>query len=139
MNLFDESPAPVVLGAEDREIGGGGGNRTRVREHSAFGSTCLATSFHLTESSPDGQGYETASPRDLTASSEAIEAASLCESTPGIRTHKHVTAEGWLLLRQPERSCRRWQLMRRSRIYEEAASSACTSGFITHVEAMSPP
>ena len=29
--------------------------------------------------------------------------------------------------------------MCRSRIYEEAASSACTSGFITHVEAMSPP
>ena len=24
-------------------------------------------------------------------------------------------------------------------IYEEVASSACTSGFITHVEAMSPP
>ena len=61
VNLSDESPTPVVLGAEDWEVGGGGGNRTRVREHSAFGSTCLATSFHLTESSPDGQGYETAS------------------------------------------------------------------------------
>ena len=42
-------------------IGGGGGNRTRVREHSAFGSTCLAASFCLTVSPPDGQGCETAS------------------------------------------------------------------------------
>ena len=119
--------------------GGGGGNRTRVRKRSTFGSTCLAASFHLTESPPDGQGCETASLRDLTASSEAIEAASLCESTSGIRTHRHVTVEGWLPLRRPGRSCRRWQLMCCSRIYEEAASSACTSGFITHVEAVSPP
>ena len=119
--------------------GGGGGNRTRVRKRSAFGSTCLAASFHLTVSPPDGQGCETTSLRDLTASSEAIEAASLCESTSGIRTHRHVTVEGWLPLRRPERSCRRWQLMCCSRIYEEAASSACTSGFITHVEAVSPP
>ena len=119
--------------------GGGGGNRTRVRKRSTFGSTCLAASFHLTASPPDGQGCETASLRDLTASSEAVEAASPCESTSGIRTHGHVTVEGWLPLRRPERSCRRWQLMCCSRIYEEAASSACTSGFITHVEAVSPP
>ena len=120
-------------------LGGGGGNRTRVRKRSAFGSTCLAASFHLTASRPDGQGCETASLGDLTASREAIEAASLCESTSGTRTHRHVTVEGWLPLRRPERSCRRWQLMCCSRIYEEAASSACTSGFITHVEAVSPP
>ena len=63
----------------------------------------------------------------------------MCGSTPGTRTHKHVAVRGWPLLKQPERSCRRWQLMFCSRIYEEAASSACTSGFVTHVESMSPP
>ena len=135
-------------------IGGGGGNRTRVRKRSAFGSTCLAASFDLTESPPDGQGCETASLQGFDgigcrsrrcasgarqSARRGVEAAILCESTPGIRTHKHMTVGGWLLLKQPERSCRRWQLMRCSRIYEEAASSACTSGFITHVEAMSPP
>ena len=41
--------------------GGGGGNRTRVRKRSALGSTCLAASFRLTGSPPDGQGCETAS------------------------------------------------------------------------------
>ena len=41
--------------------GGGGGNRTRVRKCSALGSTCLAASFRLTGSPPDGQGCETAS------------------------------------------------------------------------------
>ena len=70
---------------------------------------------------------------------EATGTASLCESTPGTRTHKHVAVRGWPLLKQPERSCRRWQLIFCSRIYEEAASSACISGFITHVETMSPP
>ena len=133
------APEPGDARAQAPGIGGGGGNRTRVREHSTFGSTCLAASFHLTGSPPDGQGCETASLQVLTVTIEAIETAVLCESTPEVRTHKHMTVRGWLLLKQPERSCRRWQLMRCSRIYEEAASSACTLGFITHVEAMSPP
>ena len=41
--------------------GGGGGNRTRVRKHSAVGSTCLADTLNLTASLPGRQGYETAS------------------------------------------------------------------------------
>ena len=35
--------------------GGGGGNRTRVRQFLLFGSTCLAPSF-VSRSTPDGQG-----------------------------------------------------------------------------------
>jgi len=36
-------------------IGGGGGDRTRVRKSSAFGSTCLSTSIHLTACYPTGR------------------------------------------------------------------------------------
>ena len=36
-------------------IGGGGGNRTRVRTFYAFGSTCLATSLDLTGRYPAGR------------------------------------------------------------------------------------
>jgi len=36
-------------------IGGGGGNRTRVRKSSAFSSTCVAVSFDLTVHSPTGR------------------------------------------------------------------------------------
>ncbi len=35
--------------------GGGGGNRTRVRKSSAFGSTCVAVSLHLTGCIPTGR------------------------------------------------------------------------------------
>ena len=33
-------------------IGGGGGNRTRVRKPSAFGTTCLVSSFDLASQPP---------------------------------------------------------------------------------------
>lgn len=36
-------------------IGGGGGNRTRVRKSSAFSSTCIALSFEFNCGSSDGQ------------------------------------------------------------------------------------
>ncbi len=36
-------------------FGGDGGNRTRVRKFSAFGSTCLADSFNLTACDPNGR------------------------------------------------------------------------------------
>ncbi len=41
-------------------IGGGGGNRTRVRKPSAVGSTCLVVSIVFNPFSPDRQGDETA-------------------------------------------------------------------------------
>ena len=39
MALLQPSLAAIAGYFED---GGGGGNRTRVRKHSAFGSTCLS-------------------------------------------------------------------------------------------------
>ena len=45
----------MLLDGKKRLIGGGGGNRTRVRKSSAFGSTCVALSFDLTVSSPTGK------------------------------------------------------------------------------------
>ena len=36
-------------------IGGGGGNRTRVRKSSAIGSTCLSRSISLTDHYPTGR------------------------------------------------------------------------------------
>ena len=36
-------------------IGGAGGNRTPVRQHFTFGSTCLAVSIELTISRPTGR------------------------------------------------------------------------------------
>jgi hypothetical protein len=36
-------------------FGGGGGNRTRVRKYSAFGSTCLADSISLINCYPTGR------------------------------------------------------------------------------------
>ena len=38
-------------------IGGGGGNRTRVRKHSAISSTCLARALYLTGCYPTGGEY----------------------------------------------------------------------------------
>ena len=37
------------------------------------------------------------------------------------------------------RSCRRWQLKVCSWIYEEYCTSACSDGFVIHVETRSPP
>ena len=37
------------------------------------------------------------------------------------------------------RSCRRWQLKVCSWIYEENCTSACSDGFVIHVETRSPP
>ncbi|CBJ13718.1 conserved protein of unknown function [Legionella longbeachae NSW150] len=39
----------------NQKVGGGGGNRTRVRKSSAFSSTCVALSFDLTVHSPTGR------------------------------------------------------------------------------------
>ena len=82
-----------LLNYKDKS-GGGGGNRTRVRKYSAFGSTCLALPFDLTATHPGGLGYEAASPDDLMTALGARAAAVLCEVTPGTRTHKHVPVGG---------------------------------------------
>lgn len=48
------------------EFGGGGGNRTRVRKHSALGSTCLVQSLGFNPFFSDEQENEQASSRCLT-------------------------------------------------------------------------
>jgi len=54
--------AAALEGTRYKNVGGGGGNRTRVHKHSAFGSTCLAASINLTPALPDGQDDARASP-----------------------------------------------------------------------------
>ena len=44
-----------LLGLPGRNVGGGGGNRTRVRKHSALGSTCLADLLFLAGHYPVGR------------------------------------------------------------------------------------
>ena len=55
---FSSAPRPNKKGppAGDPSLfGGGGGNRTRVREFSAIGSTCLSRSISLTACYPTGR------------------------------------------------------------------------------------
>ncbi len=93
-------------------FGGGGGNRTRVRKHSAFGSTCLSRSIYLIASYPTGR--EDAQRAWL----------SFNGSTPGALHRDPIwgdsrypvvwarsRAEGNLqVFKLRVRSCRRWQL-----------------------------
>ena len=51
-----------------KKTGGGGGNRTRVRESSALGSTCLARSIVFNLPMPDGQGNRSAIPLGFSGS-----------------------------------------------------------------------
>jgi hypothetical protein len=77
----------------------------------------------------------------LTIGTRAIPHASLCWMTPGSGPHKHGPGRKALRLvfKQRERSCRRWQLSVCRRFYEGVCTSACTTGFATHVETRSPP
>jgi len=45
----------MLLDSPGRQFGGGGRNRTAVREFSAFGSTCLSRSINLTDHYPTGR------------------------------------------------------------------------------------
>ncbi len=94
----------------DRRIGGGGGNRTRVRKHSAFGSTCLAASLLLAASPPDGQGSATASPLGFSEvlRDEGLHELVKCDPwSPSAQARPGQRLAG---IKQLERSCRRWQL-----------------------------
>ena len=48
----------VVLDPIGSRTGGDGGNRTRVRKHSALGSTCLVSPFNLIAQAPADQDFE---------------------------------------------------------------------------------
>ena len=101
---------PNGINRLSRRNGGGGGNRTRVRKHSAFGSTCLAASLILAAAPPDGQGSEAASPWGF---SEDLRDEGLHELVwfdpwnPSAQARPGQRLAG---VKQLERSCRRWQL-----------------------------
>ena len=93
-----------------RKIGGGGGNRTRVRKHSAFGSTCLALSFILAAPPPDGQGSGTASPWGFNGDPRDEGHHDLVWFGPWNPSAQAHTGQRLAGIKQLERSCRRWQL-----------------------------
>jgi len=72
-------PSPRVGGVNSRRIGGGGGNRTRVRKSSTVSSTCLAWSFDLTAHPPAGKLVLGELPGDLAASEVTPRDAISCE------------------------------------------------------------
>ena len=93
-------------------IGGGGGNRTRVRKSSAFGSTCLSQSIDLADHYPTGREDNRRSqlsfnvstlgelPRDLVRIDARV-----------LNAQARLQSDGTLLgIKQRVRSCRRWQL-----------------------------
>ena len=53
----------MVLDVLESVIGGGGGNRTRVRKSSAISSTCIAWSFVFSCSSSDRQDDSQRAPK----------------------------------------------------------------------------
>ncbi len=65
--------------------------------------------------------------------------AILCKVTPRIRRPQASDGVRPAGIKQRGRSCRRWQLLICGWFYEVSRTSACTSGFATHVEAKSPP
>jgi len=75
-----------------RKIGGGGGNRTRVRESSANGSTCLAQPIIFNLPVPDGQGDRSAIPNWVLANQVRTPVTAIpCDLTPEIH---HPQANG---------------------------------------------
>ncbi len=101
----------MLLDVARHRIGGGGGNRTRVRKPSALGPTCLARSIVFSLLTPEGQGERSAISNWVLADQvRAPVTAILCEVTPGIRRPQASDGQRPAGIKQRERSCRRWQL-----------------------------
>ena len=92
------------------DTGGGGGNRTRVRKHSAFGSTCLATSTDFFRSATRRAGMLTGKPLSFNGVGRDYLHHELVSCRPLEPDAQARAGQGLALLRRPERSCRRWQL-----------------------------
>ena len=133
-------------------IGGGGGNRTRVRKSSAVSSTCIAWSFNLIVDPPTGRMIHDDS-LSFAIGHRTHLITSLSSMTDGSTTYKQAWATGrwfygsarcgWqLLLTQRsllQQSFHRLHLCLVESDLRECSFSACTSSFATHVEARSPP
>ncbi len=114
------TPRPAGIGAKKKGletiqallIGGGGGSRTRVRQSSAVGSTCLVGLLCLTRRCPanracDGRsrlGFNESAPVELHRDLVRYDAW-------GLDAQARLQSDGTLLgIKQRVRSCRRWQL-----------------------------
>ena len=89
-------------------IGGGGGNRTRVRRHSMPGTTCLARCSISDDGNTTCEAHRRPHPLDFGAGWRVA-----AGTYPVIMTlHPRAQAQvgSGLGLKRPERSCRRWQL-----------------------------
>ena len=126
-------------GIGNLEIGGGGGNRTRVRRSYTVGPTCLADLFFLTVERPTGRAAQPRARWVSRCRTGPIRASLSCVydcSSAGTGTDWEQLAG----VTPPGRSCRRWQLSLSTACFTRlTVTSACTSGFATCVEAMSPP
>ncbi len=124
-------------------------NRTRVRKSSAIGSTCLSRSIDLTGCYPTGRennqrvwlSFSESTPNVLQRDLVRIDAwVSPVRRRGTLDAQARLQSDGTLQgFKLRVRSCRRWQLKVCRWIYEVFCTSACTSGFATHVEARSPP
>ena len=90
-------------------IGGGGGNRTRVRKHSTPGTTCLSRCSISSTGNTACQAHRWTSLLGLTRYRQAAVTGGPVWMTPSPPAQARV-GRGLGLIRRPERSCRRWQL-----------------------------
>ncbi len=74
----------------DPVIGGGGGNRTRVREPSAVGSTCLARSLVVGAGYPRGREGQNLFSLSFNGSPRDLNHRDLMRVDARIRKHKHL-------------------------------------------------
>jgi len=93
------SAYPALTACFIKGVGGGGGNRTRVREHSTLGSTCLAASLSLTVRCPTGRACERRARLGFSRATPGESHDELVWVDPRDWAHKHTQAEaGYLRL-----------------------------------------
>jgi len=93
-------------------IGGGGGNRTRVRKYSAVGSTCLAKSLSLIARYPTGREDVRRAQLGFNELALNIPHRDLVRVDPGdLSAQAHIRPRALRqVIKLLVRSCRRWQL-----------------------------
>ena len=103
------NPRAIARGAE---FGGGGGNRTRVRKHSAFGSTCLSRSIYLITGYPTGRENRKRAWLSFNESAPgALHRDPILGDSRDPVVWARSRAEGFTqVFKLLKRSCRRWQL-----------------------------
>jgi hypothetical protein len=121
----------------ERSIGGGGGNRTRVRKSYVPGSTCLARCLISSCGNTTCKAHRKTSLLELADDRQAAIRSDLVIVTLHPRAQAQVGSG--LSLKRLERSCRRWQLKFAAGLTRKAAPSACTRRFRDPRRSRSPP